>query len=207
MIPEKELIVRPQSRTNIVRHTPSSQVNDPVTTNCRKRAISPALLLSLTLWALNTLGLNQADRDGLPIVDTKGWAYNVDLKSPPYQTTLEVVAHQADQSSNPLTYRWVKVSGPPSGKVAFSPNGNEDANITTARFSGEVAGNYTLRVIISDGRKDSISEVQVSINPELSVDRSGDSNFRAERHGGRTIYSRVDRVIVRFNAEGSFQWS
>ena len=166
------------------------------------RAIFSVFLFSLTLGGSYILGLNQAAADGLPIVDIKAWAYDTELTLPANQTTLQVAAYQADQGLNPLTYRWVKVSGPPLGEVKFLPNGNEDADITTATFRGNVAGIYTLRVIVSDGlMKESISEVEVSINPERSDARSGDAKVRVERLGRRTVMTRVDRVIIRFDID------
>jgi subtilisin family serine protease len=163
----------------------------------------PPFLLSLTLCVSYILGLNQAAADGFPIIDTKAWTYDAELTLPANWTTLQVVAHQADQGPNPLTYRWVKVGGPPLGKVKFSPNGNEYADITTASFSGEVAGTYTLRVIVADGLKESISEVEVSINPGRSDDSARDPRFKAESEGGRTGFTRVDHVIVRFETDAA----
>lgn len=71
-------------------------------------------------------------------------AYAAKLTSRANKTTLQDVAHPFDQGPNPLTFRWVKVNGPPSGKVAFSPNGDEFADVTTATFSRDVTGTYTL---------------------------------------------------------------
>ncbi|MDH5700998.1 MAG: S8 family serine peptidase, partial [Nitrospirota bacterium] len=175
------------------------------------RAIISVFLFSLTLGGSYILGLNQAAADGLPIVDIKAWAHDEELTLPANQTTLQVSASQAPQGRNLLTYRWVKVSGPPLGEVTFLPNGNEDADITTATFRGNVAGIYTLRVIVSDGlMKESISEVEVLINPERSNVRSGDAKVRVERFGERRVMTRVDRVIVRFETndkEGPLRFS
>ncbi|MDR4483514.1 MAG: S8 family serine peptidase [Nitrospirales bacterium] len=165
-------------------------------------AIFSVFLFSLTLGGSYILEVNQAVADGLPIVDIKAWADDAELTLPANQTRLQVAASRAHQGLNPLTYRWVKVSGPPLGEVTFLPNGNEDADITTATFRGNVAGIYTLRVIVSDGlQKESFSEVEVSINPEQSGARSGNGKVRVERHGGRKVMTRVDRVIIRFDID------
>lgn len=90
-------------------------------------------------------------------------------------------------------------------------NGNEIANITTATFRHNVVSIYTLRVIVPDGlMKESISEVEVSINLERSDARSGDAKVRVERLGKRSVMATVDRVIMRFdidtnNREGPFR--
>ena len=171
--------------------------------NCKMRVIfSVFLFFFLTLGGSYILGLKQALADGLPIVDIKAWAHDSELTLPTNQTRLQVAASQAHQGLNPLTYRWIKVSGPPLGEVTFLPNGNEEADITTATFRGNIAGIYTLRVIVSDGlQKESISEVEVSINPKRSDVRSGNGKVRVERHGGRKVMTRVDRVIVRFEID------
>lgn len=99
-----------------------------------------------------------------------------------------------------MTHRWVKVSGLPLGEETFLPNGNEEPNITTATLHDNVAGIYTLRVFVSDGMmKESISEVEVSINRKRSDARSGDAKVRVERLGKRTVMTMVDRVIMRFD--------
>jgi RHS repeat-associated protein len=60
---------------------------------------------------------------------------------------------------NSLSYSWSKVSG--EGTVAFS-NPNDPA--TTANFSQ--AGNYVLRLTVSDGALTSSDDVSVTVNPE-----------------------------------------
>ncbi len=140
----------------------------------------------------------------LPIIEVGAWAHDAELTLPARQTTLQVVARSAIPIPNPLTYRWVQVAGPPSGNASFSPNGDEHADITTANFTPNVAGTYVIRVIVSDGVSESISEVEVqaSINPRRAEAGPTDPKFRAEQIRGRTVHMRVDRVIVRFETDG-----
>jgi subtilisin family serine protease len=161
-----------------------------------------------------------ADRDParknqlpLPIIDVQAWARDPELTLPSNQTTLRVLAHQAHQGPNPLTYQWVKMGGPPSGTVTFAPNGDGYSDRTTATFSANVAGTYTLRAIITNGLTETISEVDVTIEPgsdrtqRPSGHKLGDNSdqsparYRAERIGKRVVHSRADRVIVRMDVD------
>jgi subtilisin family serine protease len=85
--------------------------------------------------------------------------------------------------------------------VRFSPNDDASADTTTAVFSGNVSGKYTLRVIVSDGLRESISQVEVHVEATRRGAENNRSKFRPERRGERTIDTRIDRVIVRFERD------
>ena len=150
--------------------------------SCSLRSIFSTSLLSVTLLSC-LLCFAPAAANELPVIDVDAWTQSAELTLPANRTTLHVRAHAVEQSPNPLTYRWIKVAGPPSGRVQFSPNGDTSSDTTTATFSRNVTGTYTLRVIVSDGITESISNVEVRIKPRSGAELR-DSKFRAEQRGG-----------------------
>ena len=166
--------------------------------SCNLRSIL-SLLLPLTLLVC-AVGFSEASANALPVIDVEAWAQDSVLELPSRRTSLGVTAHQTDPSPNPLTYHWVQTSGPPTGKARFSPNGDGSSDSTTVSFQRNVPGTYRLRVIVSDGLRESISEVEVTLEPGPSSDRSLERRFRSERRAGRIVHTRIDRVIVRFES-------
>ncbi len=77
--------------------------------------------------------------------------------------TLLVSASDAD-SGDTLTYTWEKVSGP--GSVSVTPNGNSAAHDATASFSA--AGDYVLRVVVSDGKATVEGTASLTITAEVT---------------------------------------
>ncbi|MDX2463630.1 MAG: S8 family serine peptidase, partial [Porticoccus sp.] len=154
----------------------------------------------------------------LPNIDREAWADPVEATLPINQIVLQVDAHKYNLSTQALTYNWIQLNGPPSGKVDFSPNNTEDAYVTTATFSNQVAGPYTLRVIVSDGISETMSEVEVTLNPgdsfasiqrkhvSIRTDSAGigegvnNAKYRMERFANRSVLSSVDKVIIRFDS-------
>ena len=118
--------------------------------------LAVALVASLS----RTRNLESSVAGKLPVIEIGAWAHDADLVLPVNSTTLQVVARQPEETLYPLIYQWVRVDGPPSGSVAFTPNATEFSDTTTATF-GAVPGTYTLRVIVSDGFEESVSEVEV----------------------------------------------
>ncbi len=164
--------------------------------SCKLRSIL-SLLLPLALFVC-ALGFNQASANDLPVIDAAARAQDSVLELPSRRMSLGVNAHQVGPI--PLTYRWIKISEPSTGKVCFSPNDDGSSDSTTANFQQNVAGTYRLRVIVSDGHRESIFEVEVTLEPGRSGYRSPDPRFRSERRARRIVHTRIDRVIVRFES-------
>ncbi|MDH3508896.1 MAG: S8 family serine peptidase, partial [Gammaproteobacteria bacterium] len=148
-----------------------------------------ALVASLS----RTRNLESSVAGKLPVIEIGAWAHDADLVLPVNSTTLQVVARQPEETLYPLIYQWVRVDGPPSGSVAFTPNATEFSDTTTATF-GAVPGTYTLRVIVSDGFEESVSEVEVWVAPSAAATLD-DEPAKPE---SPQISARSDRLIVRF---------
>ncbi|MCZ7649484.1 MAG: Ig-like domain-containing protein [Planctomycetota bacterium] len=95
-----------------------------------------------------------------PAIESGAWA-NPNPVTLPATTAVNVVASDPDGGPQPLAYTWSKVSGP--GSVGFTPNGSVSASQSTASFSA--AGEYTLRVSVSDGEATVTDDVVVAVNP------------------------------------------
>ncbi len=134
---------------------------------------------SLVAWGSNLSGQCTApspNRDFMALA--AGWAHSLGLRrnqspvmdSParadpnpvtlPATTTVHVVAHDPD--GHALSFTWSRIEGP--GTVGFEPNGAEHSDRTSASFSA--AGDYTLRVTVSDGEGGAAtSDVAVTVKP------------------------------------------
>ncbi len=141
----------------------------------------------------------------LPAIVVQAWVDKPELTLPENQTTVNVYAQPRDGNGIPLVYRWVSVDSPPSGKVTFSPNDTESADVATATFSNEVVGTYRLRVIVSDGVAESVSEVSVVVTSTGSASQSGPG---AQAHaaaspprGVGNVHNRPVKVIVRLKPQ------
>ena len=157
--------------------------------------------LTLTSWLAASVslacGAPGAFADTLPVVESQAWASKATLILPQNETTLQVVARETGESPNPLTYRWLKVGGPPMGNVVFSPNGGEDAHATRITFTRPVPGRYTFRVIVGNALGETISEVDVLIEPGAGARQSAVTSVPDYRDAGDER-ARPAAVLVRF---------
>ena len=80
-------------------------------------------------------------------------------------TVLAVGAVAQRDGAGALTYAWSALRGP--APVAFEPNHSADAEVSTAGFSA--AGEYLLRVTVSDGVGQASSEVAVRVEQTLTA--------------------------------------
>ncbi len=94
-----------------------------------------------------------------PVIDTAA-AITPDPVTIPNTASATVSAYDADGDT--LTYAWSKDSGP--GTASFNPNGTTAANSTTVSFNA--AGDYTLRVTVSDGTDDVSDTVTITVNAD-----------------------------------------
>ncbi|MEJ2595061.1 MAG: T9SS type A sorting domain-containing protein [bacterium] len=95
-------------------------------------------------------------------------------------SALSVAASDSDEDI--LNYRWNKVSGP--GVVEFNPNNSTQAFNTNASFS--LAGNYLLRVFVSDGIDSVTSDVSVFVEEIPTYDTVPVAHWPMDEGSGNT---------------------
>jgi probable HAF family extracellular repeat protein len=76
-----------------------------------------------------------------------------------------VTANDPDGAPQALTYSWSVVSGP--GTVTFTPNGTAAANLTNSSFT--TAGDYRIRVDVSDGAAMASKELSIVVDAKLAA--------------------------------------